>query len=213
MGYPKFAHSAIISGETMSGKTEFVLDLLEKEYLYFFEYIVIICPNWSSNKAYLNRAWVTNNPDQVFMVDPEEWFPKSDDQFQTAIKVFYEVIGKMTDGQVLFLIDDSIAEEGIDKKRSALIKLACSGRHDNCSLWVLSQAYVAVPKTIRRQVKWLTTFWCKDENDFDVIMKENNVVPISERQKLNKNLEKKQYSKLILFLHPPRGHKFVVNKR
>ena len=136
-------------------------------------------------------------------------FPKSDDQFQTAIKLFYEVIGKMTDGQVLFLIDDSIAEEGIDKKRSALIKLACSGRHDNCSLWILSQAYVAVPKTIRRQVKWLSTFWCKDENDFDVIMKENNVVPISERQKLNKNLEKKQYSKLILFLHPPRGFCFA----
>ena len=208
MAFPNFAHSAIISGETMSGKTEHVLNLLENEYQGFFTYIVIICPNWTNNSAYLNRTWIFNYPEQVYMIDPEEWFPDKEDQFQLAIKVFWEIFGKMDDSQVLFLIDDSIAEEGIDKKRSSLTKLACSGRHDNCSLWILTQAYVAVPKTIRRQVKWLSTFYCKDEDDFDTIMKENKVVPKEKRAELNTKLEKNQYSKLNLFLHPPRVYKY-----
>ena len=206
--FPKIPHSAIISGETMSGKTEHVLNLLENEYRGFFAYIVIICPNWVNNSTYRSRQWIFDNPYQVFMIDPEEWFPNKDDQFQLAIKVFWETIGKMDDSQVLFLIDDSIAEEGIDKKRSVLTKLACSGRHDNCSLWMLTQAYVAVPKTIRRQVKWLSTFYCKDEDDFVTIMKENKVVPKEKREALNKKLEKNQYSKLNLFLHPPRGFEY-----
>jgi hypothetical protein len=209
MTYPNFAHSAVNTGETMSGKTKFVLDLLENEYRHFVTYTVIICPNWSSNKAYLSRKWIFNDPDRVFMVDPEEWCPSKDDRFNVTIEVFHKNIGKMDEGQVLFLIDDSIAEEGIDKRRSPLVKLACSGRHDNCSLWVLTQAYTGVPKTVRRQIKWLVTFYCKDEDDFDTIMKENKVVPKEERARLNALLEQHQYSKLVLFLSPPRGYTFV----
>ena len=84
----------------MSGKTEFILNLLENEYIHFFTYIVIICPNWSNNQAYLSKSWIFNDPDQVFMVDPEEWFPNSDNQFQEAISYFYEIFGKMDQSQV-----------------------------------------------------------------------------------------------------------------
>ena len=206
--YPKFAHSAIISGETMSGKTEFVLNLLENEYKHFFTYIIIICPNWKSNQAYRSRNWIFNDPYQVFMVDPEEWFPNSNNQFQKAISSFYKILGQMDESQVLFLIDDSIAEEGIDKRRSDLIYLACSGRHSNCSLWILSQVYNGVPKDVRRQIKWLATFYCKDEDDFKTIMKENKIVPKEKRVELNEKLESHQYSKLILFLHPPRRYEY-----
>ena len=52
------------------------------------------------------------------MMDPEEWFPDKKDQFQLAIQVFWEIFGKMDESQVLFSIDDSIAEEGIDKKEA-----------------------------------------------------------------------------------------------
>jgi len=208
--YPRFAHSAIISGETMSGKTEFILNLLENEYRHFFAYIVIICPNWSNNRAYLSRRWIFNDPDQVFMVDPDEWFPNKDDQLQLAIKVFWEYIGKMNESQVLFLIDDSIAEEGIDRRRSALTKLACSGRHDNCSLWILTQAYVGVPRTVRRQTKWLATFSCLDANDFRTIMMERSVVPEEERDLLKRRLDDVQYSKLVLYLHHPKGYEFIL---
>ncbi len=52
--FPKHAHLAILFGATGCGKTEFVLDLLETEYKKFFEYIIIVCPTWMHNKAYLN---------------------------------------------------------------------------------------------------------------------------------------------------------------
>ncbi len=41
MELPKYPHCAIICGQTGCGKTEFVLDLLEKEYRGVFKNIVI----------------------------------------------------------------------------------------------------------------------------------------------------------------------------
>ena len=56
--FPKYPHSAIICGQTNSGKTLFILDLLEKEYQGVFENIVILCPTIKWNKAYKNRSWM-----------------------------------------------------------------------------------------------------------------------------------------------------------
>ena len=56
--FPKYAHSAIICGQTGCRKTVFVLDLLENEYRGVFENIVILCPTIEWNKAYKSRAWI-----------------------------------------------------------------------------------------------------------------------------------------------------------
>ena len=58
MELPKYPHCAIICGQTGCGKTEFVLDLLEKEYCQVFKNIVILCPTIQWNKAYKNREWI-----------------------------------------------------------------------------------------------------------------------------------------------------------
>ena len=42
-------HCAFIVGKTKSGKTKWALDLLETEYCYAFEVIVIICPTLFKN--------------------------------------------------------------------------------------------------------------------------------------------------------------------
>ena len=73
------AHSAIICGATGSGKTEYTLELLEKQYSGFFKYIIIICPTLKYNKAYLNRKWLFEDPEHIFLVDPSELQPKSED--------------------------------------------------------------------------------------------------------------------------------------
>ena len=56
--FPKYPHSAIICGQTNSGKTVFVLDLLENEYQGVFKNIVILRPIIEWNKAYKNRSWI-----------------------------------------------------------------------------------------------------------------------------------------------------------
>ena len=52
----KYPHSAMICGQTKSGKTIFVLDLFEKEYQGEFENKVILCTTIEWNKAYKNRS-------------------------------------------------------------------------------------------------------------------------------------------------------------
>ena len=56
--FPKYPHSAVITGQTGSGKSVLVLDLLEKEYQGVFENIVILCPTVEWNKAYKPRSWI-----------------------------------------------------------------------------------------------------------------------------------------------------------
>ena len=90
--FPKHAHSAIISGATGSGKSEFVLDLLETEYKGFFAYVIVICPTWMHNKAYLNRPWFFKD-DCVIPMDPS-WCQKSDDWLNECLKFGYEAYGK-----------------------------------------------------------------------------------------------------------------------
>ena len=56
--FPKYPHSAVITGQTGCGKTFFVLDLLQEEYQGVFENIVILCPTVEWNKAYKTRGWI-----------------------------------------------------------------------------------------------------------------------------------------------------------
>ena len=55
--------------------------------------------------------------------------------------------------KTLFLIDDIIVNETLNKRHQPLLELAISGRHRGHSLWLLTQSYTAVPNNILRQAK------------------------------------------------------------
>lgn len=207
MNFPKKAHSAIICGATGCGKTEFTLDLLEKEYKGFFEYVIVICPTLNFNKAYLSRKWLFENHEQFFLVDPNQWVPKSEDPLNDCLKLFYTVFADISDGQVLFIIDDCASEKGMVKKRQMLSKIAFSGRHLNCSLWILTQKYNSVLTDVREQIKWLVLFYCKDRDSFEEALKENDAIPtLEERKKARTFLAEKKHSKLILIMEQPTNY-------
>ena len=69
----------------------------------------------------------------------------------------YDYIEKLSNleagNAVLFIVDNIIADENLDKRRQSLLELAISGRHKNHYLWLLTQSYTAVPKNLRRQAK------------------------------------------------------------
>ena len=67
MNLPKFPHSAIFVGVMASGKTEFLLRLLETVYKNHFEFIVILCLTILDNKTYLSRKWILDDKN-VFIV-------------------------------------------------------------------------------------------------------------------------------------------------
>ena len=132
--YVKDPHTAIFSGCTSCGKTQRVLDLIENEYKHHFKNIVILCPTVRWNKTYLERSWIWKD-NYVFVFEPKNLFE------------LIEKLSKLFSGEeTLFIVDDMIADETLDKKRQPLLELAISGRHRRHSLWLLTQSYTAIPK-------------------------------------------------------------------
>ena len=161
----KEPHTALFIAPAGIGKTRLALDLLEKEYKDHFNYIVIICPMLKHNEMYRSREWFWTDP-RVILIEPGNLL------FDWIKMVGNELAGSKT----LFLVDDIIADEKLDKRRQPLLELAISGRHRGHSLWLLMQAYTGVPLNIRRQAKMLYACFQKKQGDWDAVHVENKVI-------------------------------------
>ena len=106
----KEPHTALFVALTGVGKTHLALNLLENEYRIHFNFIVIICPMLEHNEIYKSQHWVWNDPDVI----PTELGNN-----------FYYLIEKisklLTGSKTLFLINDIIADEALDKRRQPLL--------------------------------------------------------------------------------------------
>ena len=91
--------------------------------------------------------------------------------------------------KTLFLIDDIIADETLNKCRQLLLELAISGRHRGHSLWLLAQSYTAIPNNIRRQAKMLHVWYPKNRTDLNTIQEENDVIGPEELAKVKEKLK------------------------
>ena len=112
----KELHTALFVAPTGVGKTHLALSLLETEYINNFDFIVIICPTLRYNSTYKNRSWVWNDPD-VIPIEPGN-----------NLYYLIEKIGNLLAGhKTLFLIDDIIADETLDKHHQPSLELAISG--------------------------------------------------------------------------------------
>ena len=196
---PKKPHCAIICGATECGKTKFILDLLETEYRYYYDYIVIFCPTFKHNKTYHERRFILKD-NRIHIVNP-------DNKLNECLEYYYDL---MKGNETLFIIDDCSAEKDIVKKRNTLSMLAFSGRHVNISVWILTQKYNAVLKDFREQVKWVALFFCKDRDSYDDCLRENDVIESKEKRNEVKNkLKKIKHSKLILKTEQPSDYKIL----
>lgn len=199
MEFPLKPHSAIITGPTSCGKTEFILDLLEGPYRGVFEHIVIACPSVRYNETYRARPWVWSDR-EVFIFDPG-------DRLLKWLEAFY----KMFQGTpTLYIIDDCSAEDAIAQKRTMLTYLAFSGRHAQQSLWVQTQKYNAVAKGLRAQTQWVALFHSKDKDSFEDCLDENYIIHSrEERDGVRKQLETNEFSKLVLRTKFPFSYKVL----
>ena len=82
----------------------------------------------------------------------------------------------LTGDKTLFLIDDIIADETLDKRHQRLLELVILGRYRGHSLWLLTQSYTAVPNNIRRQAKMLYVWYPKSLTDLNTIHKDNDII-------------------------------------
>ena len=77
--------------------------------------------------------------------------------------------------ETLFIIDDFIADEGLDQKRQPLLDLAISVRHQR-HVWLLTQSYFAITKNLRRMAKAICFWYPKERADLKTIQAENDVL-------------------------------------
>ena len=142
--FMKEPHTALFVAPTGVGKTYLALNLLENEYRNHFDFIIIICPTLEHNETYKSRGWVWNDPD-VIPIEPDN----------NLYYLIEKISNLLAGSKTIFLINDIIADEALNKRRQRLLGLAISGRHRGHSLWLLTQSYTAIRNDIRRQAKML----------------------------------------------------------
>ena len=107
--------------------------------------------------------------------------------------------------EVLFIIDDIITDEGLDKRRQSLLELAISGRHREHYLWLLMQSYSAIPKNLRRQAMAIFVWYPKEKEDLKKIHDENDVLTDEELVVARDFLRNSKYACLYIRNEYPRG--------
>ena len=192
----KEPHTALFIAPTGVGKTHLALSLLENEYRNHFNFIVIICPILRYNSAYKSRGWVWN--------DPEAIHEEPGNQLYYLIKKYSN---PLPGDKTLFLIDDIIADEALDKHGQPLLELAILGRHRQHSLWLLTQSYTAIPNNIRRQAKMLYVWYPKNRTDLNTIHEENDVTEMKEElARVKAELKLRKHTCLIMRMEHPRAY-------
>ena len=112
----------------------------------------------------------------------------------------------LTGSTTLFLIDDIIADETLNKCHQLLLKLAILGRHRAHSLWLLVQSYTAIPNNTRKQAKMLYVWYPKNRMDLNTIHEENDVIGPEELARVKAELKWGKHTCLIMRMEHPRAY-------
>ena len=111
--------------------------------------------------------------------------------------------------EVLFIIDDIIANKDLDKRRQPLLELSISGRHRGHCLWLSTQSCKGIPKKLREQAKAIFVWYPKARIDLKMIHKENDVLTDNELIVARDFLKSKKYACLYIQNEFPCGFKLL----
>lgn len=187
---PYFPHTAIINGATGCGKTFQIMKMLLPggEYYNYFDVVIVLCPTFIHNSTYNMYYDVTfgvnkinndlthfyyvnpNHSDGAWLVNPRKYGRRAIDIQEWITCLSEQFFGC----EILFILDDLIADPKIKQKRNSLCELAISGRHTRRSLWLLTQKYNGLNKDVREQSMFIISFWSKDRKSFIDMINENN---------------------------------------
>ena len=192
----KEPHTALFVAPTGVGKVHLALDLLESEHRNHFDFIVTIYHTFAHSQPYKSRGWVWTDPDIIHI--------------ETDNNLYYwieKISNLLAVSKTLFLIDDIIADEALNKRHQLLLGLAISGRHRAHSLWLLTQSYTAIPNNIRRQAQMLYIWYPKNRTDLKVIHEGNDVIEKTEElTRVKRELKRSKHTCLIMRMEHPRAY-------
>jgi len=94
--------------------------------------------------------------------------------------------------QRLIVFDDQIAE----KDQSKIINYFIYGRKRGCTIFILSQSYYAIPKTIRGQFSYLILVKVSGQRDLNMILKDTGSLGLEDESLLKKMYNKATSTKM-----------------
>ena len=189
----------IIAGMTASGKTHYLLKMLEKEYMNHFEYIFIVCPTFEDNKTYQN--WEYLGDPNVFTIACDH------DKVEGVLR---DIVKFAKNTNSLVILDDCAASKDVKSRTSEFVKLAFSGRHIGLSTIVITQQLTSIAKPYRMNISNLVTFYSARKDDRRDMFENHLDVSKYEQQKILETLKSKKYARLEILTVHPYTHKVVV---
>lgn len=129
------------------GKTNLMISMLTKRIFYknYFNHIIIFSPTAKNDDNY-KKLKETKQTDISYIdtVDIDEI--KS---IMTQQKEIINKVGISKSPRILLIFDDVITDKNVNNNQSIFVSLFTMGRHLNFSIFLLSQSYMKIPKTIR----------------------------------------------------------------
>ena len=143
----------IIVGMTACGKTNYLLEMVEKEYNGHFDYIFLICPTFEWNKTY--EKWKYDK-DKDYIAIPCD---------QDDVEIYPKYVVNYAMGtNSLIILDDCASGKCVKNRTSEHVKLAFSARHFNLSTIVITQQLTSISK--------LVTFYNPNKKDMNKSIEE-----------------------------------------
>ena len=190
----KLPFNALIVGPTNSGKTQYLLNQLRGPFRGKFDYIVLLCPTFIKNKTYdrfVDKDYC------IFVVvcmqhEIEGWLKLASYFFQKT--------------NTLFVLDDCAASKDVKGRTSQLVNLGFSARHDDISVWVLTQQITSIAKPFRENVATIVLFYTTSGKTTKGIFEDYAGEITHEKYKeLIAWLKERKFSHLVFSLRYPYG--------
>ena len=155
----------LIVGRAGSGKTTFLMNMLQQPYKKVFRNILYVCPSSSKQS-------VQNNP--LADLEPEDMFDNLSYDVQERIVDLKDEYDKQKDKNYnqLLIIDDCASFLKDKANIKMLNELSMNRRHLNLSIVLLVQYLVLVPASVRSQVSSVILFKPSNNKDYDVLKRE-----------------------------------------
>lgn len=122
--------------------------MTEKEYNKQYKYIYNIYKSQLKNYKERKSINYDDEDDDEYTLDDEDFQMLEDNKYEP--EPFYYQYGNST----LIICDDILGSNIVSKKtNNKLNKLICNHRHNHINIFILSQYYKAIPKTVRSNIK------------------------------------------------------------
>ena len=189
-----------VVGATTTGKTHYLLGMLEKKFKGHFNTIWLICPTFFRNDTYLEWKYA-NDPEFIPLpcaLDDVEYF------VQEVIEASQEY-GTHKDGnRNLLILDDVASGHEIKCRNGGLLEAGFGSRHDGLSVVVITQQFKSVAKAWRDNQSHFVFFYNPNKKDMDEMFESLlGHVSKEEKKEIIKTLNTVPFSRLELQLIPP----------